>query len=104
MVSLVIIWIICAFISAIIAANKDSSIIGFSIIGFLLGPLGIIIALVGSGKECYYCGKRISKNAKICPYCRKETSRKETKSDYSVERILKEYGSESKNKDWILDR
>ena len=67
-----VVWIICGVVAAIIASAKGSSGCGFAIVGFLLGPLGIIIALVSSGEKCFYCKKRIHKDASICPYCKKE--------------------------------
>ena len=68
----VIVWILCGVIAAFIASSKGSSGCGFAIVGFLLGPFGILIALFASGRKCPYCGKNISKDAKICPYCGKE--------------------------------
>lgn len=65
-------WVFCGVIAAIIAAQKGSSGCGFAILGFLLGPIGIILAILISGQQCPYCKKRISKNAKICPFCNKE--------------------------------
>lgn len=65
-----IIWIACGLISAMIASGNGSSGCVFFILGILLGPIGIIIALLSSGQKCPECGKKISNDAKTCPYCR----------------------------------
>lgn len=67
-----VVWIICGVVAAMIASAKGSSGCGFAIVGFFLGPLGIIIALVASGVECPYCKKKIHEDATICPHCQKE--------------------------------
>jgi len=64
-----IFWILCGVIAAMIAAGKGSHPAGYAILGFILGPIGIIMALLMSGETCAFCGKRISKDASICPYC-----------------------------------
>jgi len=65
-------WIICGIIAAIIASQKGSSGCGFAILGFLLGPIGIILSLLLSGEQCPYCRKKISKDITVCPFCKKE--------------------------------
>jgi len=73
-------WIICGIVAAIIASQKGSSGCGFAIVGFLLGPFGIILALLLSGEQCPYCRKKISKDASVCPYCQKELPGKKSDS------------------------
>lgn len=47
----VVLWLVCGFISAVIASNKGRSGGGWFLIGVLLGPLGIILALVVSKEQ-----------------------------------------------------
>ncbi len=46
----VVIWFICGIIAAAIGSSKGEGFVGF-IIGFILGPLGIIAAILSSGNR-----------------------------------------------------
>ena len=89
------IWSIFGFISAIIASNKGRSGCGWFIIGVLLGPLGIILALVVSKNEdkttrniidrrdmkaCPYCKEFIKVNAIKCKHCSSDLLNRDAKS------------------------
>lgn len=70
-----LIWLICGFIGAAVAQSRGHGCAGL-IMGFLFGPLGIIIALVmppdykGMGKrQCPYCREWIDPLAVKCPKC-----------------------------------
>ena len=69
----IFIWLACGVIAAIIGNRKGEGCLGF-IIGFQLGPLGIIIACFSKGnrKTCQYCKELIHKDAIVCPKCQKD--------------------------------
>lgn len=47
----IIIWLVSGIISAFIASSKKQATLGFFFIGILLGPLGILVAILGISKE-----------------------------------------------------
>lgn len=53
--------------------SKKGEGCGGFIIGLLLGPFGILIALFSKGnrKQCPYCKELMHKEAKVCPHCQK---------------------------------
>src|SRR5665811_1329100 len=59
--------------SGIIGARKGMAGGGFWL-GFLLGPIGLIIALVARGNRipCSSCKELIQPDAKVCPRCQRE--------------------------------
>lgn len=70
---LILFWLVCAIIAAIIGDKKGEAGIG-CLAGFLLGPIGILMALVSTGnrKPCPYCQEPVNKAASVCPHCRKD--------------------------------
>ena len=67
---IVVIWVVCGLIAGSIASGKGRSGCGGFAIGFLLGPLGIIWALVMSKDEAKVDEKAIqSGKMKKCPAC-----------------------------------
>ena len=81
---ILIIWVVCGIIAAMIAGGKGRSGCGGFALGFILGPLGIIWALVmskdqakvdekaaksGEMKKCPACAELVRSEATKCRYC-----------------------------------
>lgn len=78
MIVFLVFWIVCGVIAAAIANSKGRSGAGFGCLGFLLGPIGIIIAAVISPdrapdarthRKCPSCAEPIAKEAIKCKHC-----------------------------------
>ena len=85
---LILFWILCGVVAAVIASNKGGSGgMGF-LVGALLGPLGIIISLFmgseagkaerlvadGEMKKCPRCAEAVLPAALVCKHCGHEFS------------------------------
>ena len=66
-------WILFGIVAGMIGAKKGD---GFSmfVIGVLLGPFGILIALFSPGnrKTCPHCRELIDKDATVCSHCHRD--------------------------------
>lgn len=82
--TLFIVLLVVAFISAGIASNKGGSFIGWLIYGFFLAPIAFVHALLMSpktavlekaaldsaeAKKCPFCAEVIKWEAKVCKHC-----------------------------------
>lgn len=67
---LLIIWVLFGVASAVVMSNKGRSGCGGFALGFLLGPLGLIIALVLQKDHKELEGQALSKGGmRKCPQC-----------------------------------
>jgi uncharacterized membrane protein YeaQ/YmgE (transglycosylase-associated protein family) len=102
----IVIWAICGFIAMIVMGNKGRSGVSGCLLGFLLGPLGLIIAFVlpsnqneldqravgrGTMKQCPFCAEPIRMEAAVCRYCGRDlpvlTSDEEAEMASDIDRI-----------------
>jgi len=69
----IVLWFLFGIVAALIGKNKGQGCLGF-IVGFLLGPIGLIIMIFtrGNRRRCPHCKELINKDASVCPHCRRE--------------------------------
>jgi hypothetical protein len=81
---LLIIWVLCGVAGGMILSNKGRSGCGGFALGFLLGPIGLVIALVmqtdhkelesrtlstGDMRKCPSCAELVRAEAQKCRFC-----------------------------------
>ena len=79
--------VLCGIIAGYIYRNKGRAMAWGCVVGFLLGPLGIVYAAVrsertaalerrmirkGTHKRCQYCEEMMRVTAIVCPHCQRE--------------------------------
>lgn len=64
-------WFLCGIAAGLVGASKGEGILGF-IVGFVLGPIGLIGAILSTGnkRRCTACRTYIDPKATLCPNCR----------------------------------
>lgn len=90
-------------ITAAVAGGKGNSPSQWFLIGFILGPLGLVFSLVstkneqsienkklkvGDFKKCLYCAELIKIDAKVCKHCYKEQNLIDSKENIELHKKL----------------
>ena len=85
----VVIWIICGIICTVVAQGKGRDGCGWFALGILLGPLGIILALVVSADHKAQEKKALAGDSRKCPACAELIKREATKCRFCGEELPK---------------
>jgi len=84
--------LLLGIIGAMISSKKGSEVEGF-FLGFILGPIGIIIAflLVGNRTKCPYCKEYVAPDSVKCPNCQADLSEnsEDEKESFNIEKEQK---------------
>ena len=66
--TVVVLWLLCATITAWIAHRRGAALWQWSLLGLLLGPIGIVLVL-RLARDCPACGARVLRAVRTCPGC-----------------------------------
>jgi len=70
---IIIFWLLCGIVGAMIGSNKGEGGLGF-FLGLLLGPIGVLIVALSRGnrRKCPFCVELVNNKAIVCPHCQRE--------------------------------
>ena len=70
MAYLFVLWFLCAFAAALIRQRKGGSAAAGAALGFILGPVGVLIALLTKPPSvCPTCRSPVDAGTVTCPRC-----------------------------------
>ena len=87
MLSLIIVSVVFAAVTAIIAYGKGRSAIGWFIAGLLVGPFALVVALLpavpkdGRYRLCPACSEVVPESATLCRYCNTQLAMREIENE-----------------------
>jgi len=69
-----LLWLLCAAAAAAIYARKGRSMLAAGLVGLLLGPIGVLLALLSSPdwtrvRRCPSCGEIVPRHQAACRAC-----------------------------------
>ena len=63
-------WLVFAFLTAVVASNHGRNGFGWFFVGLIFGPIGfLIVFIVGTPTKCPCCLEHIQPGATVCPHC-----------------------------------
>lgn len=88
--------LVCGLVGAIVADHRSGEVLGGFLIGFVLGPLGVLIAAVKKPsqkqldkmrekeglRKCPFCAEHVKPEAVMCRYCHSELRGGETETPH----------------------
>ena len=83
----IVIWIVCGIICTVVAQNKGRDGCGWFALGLLLGPFGIVLALVMPADQEAQERKSLQQDSRKCPACAELIKREASKCKHCGEKI-----------------
>lgn len=85
---ILIFWICCGIAAAMVASSKGRDTGGWFVLGLLLGPFGLIFALIVSKegpaqdeRKCPFCAEYVKREAVVCKHCGRDLPSTQDRSD-----------------------
>lgn len=74
---LIVIWLLFAVFSAVLASGKNRSGVGWFFVGLFFGPFGLLVAFLprleslqsDALRSCPFCAEQVMRDAIVCKHC-----------------------------------